>query len=44
MPTKAFCGIEGVEGDSRVEGFENQIELISFNHSITQPFSVNPVL
>lgn len=39
MPFSAFCKIEGIEGNSKVIGFENQIELISFNHSITQPVS-----
>ena len=33
MPAVIFCKIQGIEGDSRVEGFENQFQLISFERT-----------
>jgi type VI secretion system secreted protein Hcp len=41
MPANAFCKIEGIDGDSKISGFEKQIELISFNHNINQPVSAS---
>ena len=40
MPaTGFFCMIEGIEGDSKIDGFENQIELLHFELNIKQPLS-----
>jgi type VI secretion system secreted protein Hcp len=41
MPSNAFCKIEGIEGDSKVAGFENQIELISISLVVGQPTSIS---
>ncbi len=40
MGTNAFCKMDGIEGDSSIEGFEKQIEVIRWNHKVTQPTSV----
>jgi type VI secretion system secreted protein Hcp len=40
MGTNAFCKVEGIDGDSTIEGFEKQIEVIRWNHNVTQPVSV----
>jgi type VI secretion system secreted protein Hcp len=42
MPANAFCKIEGIDGDSKISGFEKQIELLAYNHGIYQPPSATP--
>jgi type VI secretion system secreted protein Hcp len=41
MPAVVFCKIEGIEGDSRVEGFEKQFQLISFELSSTEAIQLS---
>jgi type VI secretion system secreted protein Hcp len=41
MPFCGFCKIDGAEGDSKKDGFEKQIELLRFEHSIRQPVSLS---
>jgi type VI secretion system Hcp family effector len=37
----AFCKIDGIKGDSQIEGFEDQIEVIKLSHEVKQPVSVS---
>ena len=40
MPAaNAFCKIEGIKGDSTRDGFKDQIEVLTWNHAVTQPVS-----
>jgi type VI secretion system secreted protein Hcp len=39
MPAVGFLEIDGIPGDSRIEGFEDQIEVVWWGYSISQPVS-----
>jgi type VI secretion system secreted protein Hcp len=36
-----FCKIDGIKGDSKIKGFEDQIEVLRFEHKVRQPASVS---
>jgi len=41
MSFAGYVKIDGIEGDSKQDGFEKQIELVGFEHKIYQPAGVS---
>jgi type VI secretion system secreted protein Hcp len=39
MPSNIYLKIAGIDSDSKVQGFENQIEIFSFSHGVSFPMA-----